>query len=142
MVFIAAAINLHPWDRHQLCQCPAPAQGRYFLLTSGCSGWDPNRAEVFSAPAMEGPWDSLGDPCRDGDPAACATFFRSQSELGSTGLVQWEACARRSGHTARLFACRARLRVSCLATNRRCGLPGLQARLCCLWLQARARVTS
>ena len=25
------------------------AAGHYFLLTSGCTGWEPNRAEVFVA---------------------------------------------------------------------------------------------
>jgi len=25
------------------------AAGHYFLLTSGCTGWEPNRAEVFYA---------------------------------------------------------------------------------------------
>lgn len=37
--------------------------GKYYLLTSGCSGWDPNVADVAVADSMEGPWTSLGNPC-------------------------------------------------------------------------------
>lgn len=55
-------------------------QGSYFLLTSGCTGWSPNRAEVFTAPSPSGPWASLGDPCSTGsvDMEDCRTFFSSQ----------------------------------------------------------------
>lgn len=37
--------------------------GKYYLLTSGCSGWDPNVADVAVADSMLGEWKSLGNPC-------------------------------------------------------------------------------
>src|SRR5690606_17986115 len=50
--------------------------GAYYVITSGCTGWDPNRAEVARAENPLGPWEVLGDPC-EGDGAE--TTFRSQS---------------------------------------------------------------
>jgi hypothetical protein len=38
-------------------------QGKYYLLTSGCSGWDPNVADIAVADSMLGEWKSLGNPC-------------------------------------------------------------------------------
>ncbi|GAB4816625.1 hypothetical protein N2152v2_003671 [Parachlorella kessleri] len=53
-------------------------QGLYLLLTSGCTGWLPNAAEVFAAPSPKGPWQSLGNPCQDADVIACNTTFGAQ----------------------------------------------------------------
>lgn len=47
--------------------------GRYYVLTSGCSGWDPNSAQVAVADSIMGPWTVLGDPCRGTD--ADKTFY-------------------------------------------------------------------
>jgi len=47
--------------------------GKYYLITSGCSGWDPNTARSAVADNIFGPWTELGNPCR-GDNAD-ATFF-------------------------------------------------------------------
>ena len=33
--------------------------GRYFIITSGATGWDPNQAQYFSAASIEGPWTAL-----------------------------------------------------------------------------------
>jgi hypothetical protein len=33
--------------------------GRYFLITSGCTGWEPNQAKYATATSMAGPWSSL-----------------------------------------------------------------------------------
>jgi F5/8 type C domain/Glycosyl hydrolases family 43 len=33
--------------------------GRYFIITSAATGWDPNQAQYFSATSIEGPWTSL-----------------------------------------------------------------------------------
>lgn len=45
----------------------APAvfkQGKtYYMITSGCTGWDPNAARSFKAASMWGPWEDLGNPC-------------------------------------------------------------------------------
>ena len=37
--------------------------GRYYLLTSGCTGWEPNAARLASAPSIWGPWRYAGNPC-------------------------------------------------------------------------------
>lgn len=51
-------------------------EGKYYLLTSGCTGWDPNVAELAIADSMLGKWRPLGNPCRGKD--ADSTFY-SQS---------------------------------------------------------------
>ncbi|WP_437921818.1 family 43 glycosylhydrolase [Sphingobacterium sp. LRF_L2] len=45
---------------------------KYYLFTSGCTGWAPNRAELHVADQLFGPWKSLGDPMRG--PHANITF--------------------------------------------------------------------
>lgn len=37
--------------------------GRWFLVTSGCTGWNPNPAELHTADKLRGPWRKLGNPC-------------------------------------------------------------------------------
>lgn len=37
--------------------------GTYWLITSGCTGWAPNKARMFSAPALAGPWTQHPNPC-------------------------------------------------------------------------------
>ncbi|SFE47718.1 glycoside hydrolase family 43 protein [Thermophagus xiamenensis] len=49
---------------------------KYFLLTSGCTGWEPNAARSFVAKSIWGPWEPLGNPCVGKD--AEITFY-SQS---------------------------------------------------------------
>jgi hypothetical protein len=39
------------------------ARRRYWLLTSGCTGWAPNAARAAVAPSIWGPWKELGNPC-------------------------------------------------------------------------------
>lgn len=38
--------------------------GTYYMITSGCTGWAPNAARLFSAPAITGPWTEHPNPCR------------------------------------------------------------------------------
>lgn len=38
--------------------------GTYWMITSGCTGWDPNAARMFSAPNIFGPWTQHPNPCR------------------------------------------------------------------------------
>lgn len=52
--------------------------GRYFMFTSGCSGWAPNQARVSVADSIWGPWEELGNPCL-GDGMQTATTFGAQS---------------------------------------------------------------
>ncbi len=41
--------------------------GRYYMLSSGCTGWDPNQAELAVADSVMGEWTVLGNPCRGVD---------------------------------------------------------------------------
>lgn len=36
----------------------------YWMITSGCTGWAPNAARMFSAPSIWGPWTQHPNPCR------------------------------------------------------------------------------
>lgn len=54
------------------------ARGRYYLFTSGTTGWKPNPARLHVADHMFGPWRSLGNPVR-GTPGQRATTFDAQS---------------------------------------------------------------
>lgn len=47
-------------------------QGYYYAITSGCTGWDPNPAELARARHPFGPWKRLGNPCNG--PGAQTTF--------------------------------------------------------------------
>lgn len=38
--------------------------GTYWLLCSGCTGWDPNEARLFSATSIAGPWTQHPSPCQ------------------------------------------------------------------------------
>ncbi len=59
-------------------EAPAPFKhnGRYYMITSGCTGWKPNAADYAVADHLLGPWESKGNPCVG--PGAELTF-RSQS---------------------------------------------------------------
>jgi hypothetical protein len=54
------------------------AGGRYFLLTSGTTGWAPNPCRCFSSDSIWGPFTYLGNPCH-GDDAQTRITFDSQS---------------------------------------------------------------
>ena len=47
--------------------------GKYYMLSSGCTGWDPNRAELAVADSIMGEWTVIGDPCTG--PDADKTFY-------------------------------------------------------------------
>lgn len=51
-------------------------KGRYYLITSLCSGWDPNAATYAVADSMMGNWTQMGNPCIGDD---SATTFHTQS---------------------------------------------------------------
>lgn len=38
--------------------------GKYYLIGSGCTGWQPNAARMAVATNIFGPWTELGNPCR------------------------------------------------------------------------------
>lgn len=39
------------------------SDGTYWMITSGCTGWAPNEARMFSAPSIWGPWTQHPNPC-------------------------------------------------------------------------------
>ena len=57
-------------------QNEAPAlfkhDGTYWLITSGCTGWAPNKARMFKATNIFGPWEQVPTPCIG--PGADKTF--------------------------------------------------------------------
>ena len=50
-------------------EAPAPFKynGRYYLITSACSGWAPNAANYATADNMLGPWETKPNPCVGAD---------------------------------------------------------------------------
>jgi hypothetical protein len=53
-------------------------RGKYFLITSGCTGWAPNSARISLAKNIFGPWEELGNPCL-GTGEEIARTFGAQS---------------------------------------------------------------
>lgn len=55
-------------------EAPAPFKHRnsYYLITSGCTGWRPNKPDYAVADNILGPWVSKGNPCLG--PKADTTF--------------------------------------------------------------------
>lgn len=51
-------------------------EGKYYMITSGCTGWEPNAARSFVAASMWGPWTALGNPAAG---EGKETTFNSQS---------------------------------------------------------------
>ena len=41
------------------------ANGRYYMITSGCTGWSPNPASYAVADKIFGEWKTVGNPCPD-----------------------------------------------------------------------------
>ena len=50
---------------HRWNEAPALCKrgGRYWLITSGCTGWAPNAARAAVATSIWGPWKELENPC-------------------------------------------------------------------------------
>lgn len=46
---------------------------KYYILSSGCTAWDPNQAEYAMADSIMGEWTVMGDPCTGKD--ADMTFY-------------------------------------------------------------------
>lgn len=55
--------NFEGWSRE------APAmfkyKDKYYVVTSGCTGWSPNQGKYAVADHPMGPWTEIGDPCTD-----------------------------------------------------------------------------
>ena len=52
--------------------------GKYYLISSGCSGWAPNAARLAIADSIFGPWKAVGNPIRGTNDDKEKTF-KSQS---------------------------------------------------------------
>ncbi len=59
-------------------EAPAPFKykDKYYIITSACTGWSPNKASYATADHPLGPWTTVGDPC-EGDTKG--TTFDTQS---------------------------------------------------------------
>ena len=53
-------------------------RGKYFLISSDCTGWAANPARIAMADDIFGPWEELGNPCL-GTGGQIANTFNSQS---------------------------------------------------------------
>lgn len=51
-------------------------EGKYYLISSGCTGWDPNTAQCAVADSMLGEWTVIGNPCKG---EGAETTFGAQS---------------------------------------------------------------
>lgn len=61
--------------------------GKYYLLSSGCSGWDPNKAEIAVSDSIMGEWKVMGNPCsgKDADKTFYAQSTYIQPVIGKSG---------------------------------------------------------
>ncbi len=50
------------------------SKGKYFMFTSGTTGWKPNPGRLSSADKLSGEWKALGNPCRGTDEENKTTF--------------------------------------------------------------------
>ena len=81
-------VRLYPGRQRE-----APAMfkyhGKYYMMTSGATGWDPNRAEYWTADSIFGEWTVGGDPCvsQSGIPYPANLTFRTQS----TNIIPYDA---------------------------------------------------
>lgn len=55
-------VRMAPGDQNE-----APAifkhEGVYWMITSGCTGWAPNEARMYSSTSIWGPWERHPNPC-------------------------------------------------------------------------------
>jgi hypothetical protein len=65
--------------------------GKYYLVTSGLSGWAPNAAKSYVADHIFGPWTALGNPVR-GTPEQARITFGGQSTHALT--LRRKGCER------------------------------------------------
>lgn len=54
-------------------------KGKYYILSSGCTAWDPNQAEYAVADSMLGEWTVMGNPCSGKD--ADITFYGQSTHV-------------------------------------------------------------
>lgn len=112
-------------DRYREAPAVFKKDGRYYLLTSGCTGWKPNQCQYAFSDSMEGPWSDL-IPIGNSDtyhsqPAFILKFGQSHYYVGDCwGGMDWEDLKdfdyRKSTYlTLELVLCGERLIFSCEA---------------------------
>lgn len=57
--------------------------GKYYVISSGCTGWNPNQAEYAVADSMLGEWTVMGNPCSGKD--AHITFYGQSTHVLKVG---------------------------------------------------------
>jgi len=55
-------IRVQP-GRHNEAPAMFKKDDKYYMITSGCTGWDPNAARLLVSGSMMGHWEYLGNPC-------------------------------------------------------------------------------
>jgi hypothetical protein len=68
-------------------EAPAPfkCNGSYFMVSSGCTGWDPNEARVHRASAILGEWQLVGPAFVDKSSAAEVSYLSQPAFVAPVG---------------------------------------------------------
>jgi hypothetical protein len=57
------------------------SKGRYFMFTSGTTGWKPNAARLAVAKKIFGKWEPIGNPCRGTEDENKITFGSQATQI-------------------------------------------------------------
>jgi hypothetical protein len=57
------------------------SKGKYFMFTSGTTGWKPNAARLSVAKKIFGAWESVGNPCRGTEDENKITFGSQSTQI-------------------------------------------------------------
>jgi hypothetical protein len=57
------------------------AKGKYFMFTSGTTGWKPNPARLAVSKKIFGEWQSIGNPCRGTEDENMITFSSQSTQI-------------------------------------------------------------
>ena len=85
-------------------------EGTYWMITSGCTGWDPNKARLLTADSMLGEWKQLPNPCvgEDADKNIWRTKYLYIAFAGERAIFLYGgyvASEEPGGFTLHLAAC-------------------------------------
>lgn len=57
------------------------SKGKYYMFTSGTTGWKPNPARLSVAEKITGPWKTIGNPCRGTEDENKITFGSQSTNI-------------------------------------------------------------
>jgi beta-xylosidase len=57
------------------------SKGKYYMFTSGTTGWKPNPGRLSVAEKITGPWNTIGNPCRGTDDENKITFGSQSTNI-------------------------------------------------------------